>query len=59
MGNGNNTAGEVLEPLVLCGETALRWHCCGRAGPTADLTSGGFPPPAASEATRLSGFLPG
>lgn len=65
MGNGNNSAGDVLDPLVVCGErefcgeTVLCWQCCGRTGLTADPTIGGFSPQAASEASRVSGFLLG
>lgn len=40
MGNGNNTSGEVLWPLCVCGESALHWKSCVRAAATADLTPG-------------------
>lgn len=49
MENGNNSAREVLDPLVVCGErelcgkTALCWQCCGGTGLTADPTGGGQP----------------
>lgn len=65
MENGNNSAREVLDPLVVCGErelcgkTALCWQCCGGTGLTADPTGGGFSSQGTSEASRISGFLLG
>lgn len=39
MRNGNNTSGEILQPLCVWGEAALGWQSPGRAAATADLAT--------------------
>lgn len=59
MGNGNNLSGEVLQPLCVWWEAALRWQRGGRAAATADPTAGVIPTPAAPGVSGVCGFLLG